>query len=261
LFRIDRRFVKLTASKANKLGAEKKREVGAEGEDPEAATFEKAAEVPSYNDVYTQYQSEAEAEVQEILDEANEKAAQIIEDAQNEIEQERKRAYDEGYAEGERDGKQLYETKLDEQLHNNEESLKNVLDEIARERENSFNELENDIVDLSLDIVRKIINPAQEELDNVYTSLIKNALRQIPTDGKFIIRVAPSEYDKYFSTGSAVLELDSGTTVTATMLRDVSLETGDCVIDTEDVTINAGLESQYKYVKLAFERANQYEPD
>ena len=260
MFRIDRRFVKLTAAKVNKQKAEKQ-EVGAEGEDPEAATSAEVAQVPSYNDVYMQYQSEAESKAQEILDSANEKAAQILEAAQDELEEERKRAHDEGFAEGEAEGKKIYETKLEEELREHEESLKNVLDEIARERENTFTQLEEEMVNLSLEIVKKIINPAEEELNNVYTSLIKNALRQMPTDGKFIIRVSPSEYEKYFSSGSAVIELDSGTTVTATMLRDVSLESGDCVIDTDDVTINAGLESQYKYVKLAFERANQYEPD
>ena len=260
MFRIDRRFVKLTASKINKQKAEKN-EVGAQGDDPEAATSAIASEAPSYNDVYLQYQSEAESQSQEIIDEAREKAARIIEDAKDELEQKRKNAYDEGFAEGESAGREIYETKLEEQLHKNEESLKSVLDEIARERDNTLEQLEEEIVNLSLDIVKKIINPAQEELDNVYTSLIKNALRQMPTDGKFIIRVSPVEYEKYFSSGSAVIELDSGTTVTATVLRDVALESGDCVIDTEDVTINAGMESQYSYVKLAFERANQYEPD
>ena len=262
MFRIDRRFVKLTASKANKLGADKKSEVGAEGEDTEAATsVEDMNNSYSMADMMYQAQSQAEEQMQEIIDEANEKAALIIEAAQDEIEEERKKAYDEGFAEGDREGKLVYETKLEEQLKQNNESLKNVLDEIARERENTLIELEEEIVNLSIEIVKKIINPADDELNNVYTSLIKNALRQMPTDGKFIIRVAPSEYEKYFSSGSAAIELDSGIIVNASIMRDVSLEDGDCVIDTDDVTVNAGLESQLKYVKLAFERANQYEPD
>jgi len=253
--------VKLTAPKVRKERAEKKQEVGAQGDDPEAVTSEKIDETPSYQDVMMQYESEAEAEAQEIINVAKEKAAQIIEDAQDEIEEQRKRAYDEGFAEGDNEGRQVYEAKLDEELRENEASLKNVLDEIARERERSFIEMENDIVNLAVEIVKKIINPAEEELNNVFITLIKNALRQMPTDGKFIIRVAPGEYEKYFSSGSAAIELDSGTTVTASVLRDVSLEDGDCVIDTEDVTVNAGVNSQLNYVKLAFERANQYEPD
>jgi len=261
LFRIDRRFVKLTASKANKLGAEKKREVGADGEDPEAATSAEDMQIPSYNDVRMQYETEAEAEAQEIISDAREKAAQIIDAAQDEIEQQRKKAYDEGFAEGDSEGRQVHETKLEEQLRENEEALSTVLAEIARERENTFVQMEEEITNLAIDIVKKIINPAEEELNNVYISLIKNALRQMPTDGKFIIRVAPKEYERYFSSGSAAIELDNGTTVTAAVLRDVALEDGDCVIDTDDVTINAGLESQFMYVKLAFERANQYEPD
>ncbi|MCL2627849.1 MAG: FliH/SctL family protein [Oscillospiraceae bacterium] len=265
MFRIDRRFVKLTASGVRKANSEEKREVDAEGEVPEAATSAELPEIPSYNDVYMQYETEAEAQAQEILTDAKTKAAQLIEDAQDEIEEQRQRAYDEGHAEGfskgDLEGRQIHDDKLNEQLRENEDALKRVLDEIARERENTLATLEEEITTLSLEIVKKIINPAEEELNNVFTSLIKNALRQMPTDGKFIIRVAPNEYEKYFSSGSAAIELDSGTIVTATILRDVALEDGDCVIDTEDVTVNAGLPSQFNYVKLAFERANQYEPD
>ena len=111
------------------------------------------------------------------------------------------------------------------------------------------------------EIVRKIINPPAEELDDVFISLIKNALRQMSTDGKIVIRVGAAEYERFFSSGAAEIELDSGITVKATVLRDVSLNDGDCIIDTDDVTINAGIDSQLQYVKIAFERANQYEPD
>ena len=89
----------------------------------------------------------------------------------------------------------------------------------------------------------------------MFTSLIKNALRQVSTDGKIVIRVGPVEYERFFSSGSAVIELGSGVAVTASVLRDVTLEEGDCIIDTDDMTVNAGLESQLKYVELAFKEA------
>jgi len=128
------------------------------------------------------------------------------------------------------------------------------------ERERTYSELEFETTNLAIEIVRKIINPAEEELDNVFTSLIKNALRQMSTDSKIVLRVGPKEYERFFSSGAATIELDSGVTVKAAVLRDVSLNDGDLIIDTEDVTVNAGIESQLQYVELAFERANQYEP-
>jgi len=98
-------------------------------------------------------------------------------------------------------------------------------------------------------------------LGDVFTSLIKNALRQMPTEGRIIIRVGAAEYERFFSSGAAEIELDSGVVVKASVLRDVALNNGDCIIDTDDVTINAGLESQLQFVEIAFERATQYEPE
>jgi len=261
LFRIDRRFVKLAGTKFHKHSADEDPEVDAEGELPDAATSAEA--------MVNEYLSAAETELQDkaakVLDKARDEAEQIILEARDDAEEERKRGWEEGYAkgtqEGTQEGKKVFEEKLAKKIREDDETLKRVLDEIYEERERVFGEMEHDITALALEIVRKIIHPAEEELGNVFTSLIKNALRQMSTDSKIVIRVGPVEYERFFESGAATIELDSGVTVTASVLRDVSLEEGDCIIDTEDITVNAGVNSQLEYVKLAFERANQYEPE
>jgi len=70
-----------------------------------------------------------------------------------------------------------------------------------------------------------------------------------------MIRVSNGDYERFFSQGGVAFELDRGVTVSPSIMRDVSLKDGDCIIDIENVTVNAGLESQMKYVELAFERA------
>jgi len=257
LFRIDRRLVNLSGLRINRQGADEKSEVGAEGDLPDAATSAEA--------LVNEYLSAAEIEIQEekekILDKAREEASQIIWDARDEVEEDRKKAWQEGFQDGSSKGKSEYDEKLAEKIREDDEALKRVLDELYEERERTYSELEKEVTDLAIEIVRKIINPAEEELENVFISQIKNALRQMSTDSKIVLRVGASEYERFFSSGAAEIELDSGTTVKATVLRDVSLNDGDLIIDTDDVTINAGLDSQLQYVKLAFERANQYEPD
>jgi len=259
LFRIDRRNVKISGTIYNKFDADEKEkpEVDAEGEVPDAAT--------SAETLVNEYLSAAEKEIQEqkeaILDKAREEASQIIWDARDEVEEERQKAWQEGFQDGSEKGKSEYDEKIAEKIRKDDESLKRVLDEMYDERERTYKELEEETINLSLEIVRKIINPAEEELNNVYTSLIKNALRQMSTDSKIVLRVGATEYERFFSSGAAEIELDSGVTVKASVLRDVSLDDGDLIIDTEDVTINAGMESQLQYVELAFERANQYEPE
>jgi flagellar assembly protein FliH len=202
----------------------------------------------------------------EMISEAKTKAERIVMDARNEVaalllsareqaEEDRRRAWQEGFAEGTEEGRRSFDEQLAEKARLNDESLQRVLDELYEDRTRTYNGLEKEVVTLALEIVRKVYGPAEEELGNVYESLIKNALKQIDPDNKVIIRVGPAEYERFFSSGNAVFELDSGVTVTASILRDVSLEEGDCLIDTDETTINAGLDSQLKYIKLAFEQA------
>lgn len=258
MFRIDRKLVNITGEKRSEFDAE---------------------EAPQFVDTETMMQNaesiaelmlkerlrEAEEEVrqkaEEILAQASEQAAQIVLDARDDAEEELKRGFRRGFEEGSAEGKRSFDEKLAQKIREDDESLRRVLDEVYDERERMQEENEHAVTNLSLEIVRKIINPAEEVLGDVFISLIKNALRQMQTDGKIIIRVSPIEYERFFSSGAAELELDSGITVRASVIRDVSLNEGDCIIDTDDVTVNAGVDSQLNFVKLAFERANQYEPD
>jgi len=259
LFRIDRKNVNVSRVKFKNFDDEDGvSEVDAEDEDiPDAAT---SAEI-MVNDYLRAARSETETKMEQILENAREQAAQIILDARDEAEEERQRGFREGFEEGSEEGRRIYEEKTEAKIREDDETLKRLLDEMYEERERTYNALEGEVTNLAIEIVRKIINPAQDEIDNVYMSLIKNALRQMPNEGKVVLRVGAKEYQRFFSSGAAKIELDSGATVTASVLRDVSLTDGDCIIDTDDVTINAGINSQLQYVKLAFERANQYEPE
>jgi len=269
LFRIDRRLVNVSGIKFNKFDTDENEnpEVGAEGDTPDAATSAETV----LNEYLYAARTETESKMEEILEKARDQAAQIILDARDDAEEERQRGFREGFEEGSEEGKRVYDDKIaekvreyDEQLRNkideDDEALKNVLNEVYEERERTNSAMEESVTKLAIEIVRKIINPAEEELENVYTSLIKNALRQVPNEGKVVLRVGANEYERFFSSGATTIELDSGVTVKAAVIRDVALNDGDCIIDTDDVTINAGVDSQLQYVKLAFERANQYEP-
>ncbi|MCL2821103.1 MAG: FliH/SctL family protein [Oscillospiraceae bacterium] len=263
MFRIDRSLVKISGIKFKNFDADENSEVGAEGELPDATTSAESAY--SMEAALNQYISDAEIEInkqkEEILDQAKEEAASIIFKGREDAEEERQKGWQEGFEEGSQKGKTAYDEQLAEKIKEDDEALKRVLDELYEERDRTFGGLEEETTKLALEIVRKIINPAEDALGDVFTSLIKNALRQLTTDSKIVIRVGPTEYERFFSSGAAEIELDSGAVVKAAVLRDVSLNEGDCIIDTDDVTVNAGIDSQLKYVELAFERANQYEPE
>ena len=101
---------------------------------------------------------------------------------------------------------------------------------------------------------KKIINPAEEAVGGVFESLIKNALRQIAPDDKVRLRISANDYERFFPEGSAVFELGNGITVSASILKDLSLGEYDCIIDKDDSTVDAGFNTQLKLVELAFHK-------
>jgi len=261
LFRIDRNYVNLGATRFVQVDNGEGTEAGAVGESLNAA-----ASVS----ILAQAQSQAKEQAREILLEAEEKAKaiadKIIEDARDEIailmvnareqaEEEGRKAWQEGYTEGSEKGKREFDEQLKEKIREDDEMLKRVINEIYDERERTYSVLEDEVIELALEIVRKVINPTEETIGGVFESLVRNALKQMAPVEKVILRVSPAEYERFFSSGSATFELDSGVTVSASILRDASLVKGDCIIDTTDETVNAGIESQLKYIKLAFDRA------
>jgi len=256
LFRIDRNYVNLAATRLVQVDNGEGTEAGAVGESLYAAAS------ATY---ISQAQAQAQAHAQEILAEAQEQAATLLQQAKDEIatlivttrdqaEEDRLRSVQEGYSEGKAEGGRFYDEQLAAKIREDDEMLKRVISEVYSERERIFESLEDEVVTLSLDIVRKVIHPADEQIGGVFEPLVRNALKQMTPNEKVIIRVSPAEYERFFSSGSAVFKLESGAVINASIMRDASLNERDCIIDAEDETINAGFESQLKYVKLTFDK-------
>ena len=254
MFRIDRDLVNLATA----------RSVRVDGEEAEAGAAGYPLNAPASAAYVTDDMiKKAEERAAAIIEEARENAGLLILTAREEIEEEHRRAWQEGYAEGAEEGKRVVteefdkkKREYDEKVRRDDEMLSRIIGELYTERDNTYAGLEDEIIGLTLEIVRKVINPAEEALGGVFESLIRNALKQIAPEGKIIIRVSPAEYERFFSSGSAIFRLDKGATVTVAVLKDVSLGDNDCVIDTEDETVNAGLDTQLKYIRIAFNRAN-----
>jgi len=265
LFKIERKFVNLAARQYIQVEA-RPDEAGAAGGTPEAAAFDaEQIRAEAHKRAVTEAQERAQDILSEALANANTKALQIISEARDEAaaliveareqaDAERHAAWQEGFTEGSEEGRHSYDEKLASKLREDDEMLKRVIEELHNERTNTYDRLEDDVVALAVQIVRKVVNPSGDELGGYFESMITGALRQLNPDGKVAIRVSPQEQERFFPSGSAAFELDSGIIVTASVFKDATLGAGDCIIDTEDSTVNAGLDSQLRYVELAFEQ-------
>jgi len=252
LFRIDRNYVNLAATRFVQVGNGEDTEAGAVGESLYAAAS--ATYISQARSQADEILAEAMESAEAIKQEARDEMAILMVDARDQAEEERRLMVQEGFAEGAKEGKRSYDEALAAKLREDDEMLKRVIGEVYSERERTYGTLEDEVVALAVEIVRKIINPPGEELGDVFQPLIRNALKQITPTEKVVLRVSQAEYERFFTSGSAVFKLDSGSTVTASIIRDPSLDPGDCIIDAGEETVNAGVESQLKYVKLAFEK-------
>lgn len=256
MFRIDRRLVNLSGEKVNKIVS------GDEAPSEETEADGQTSQIALQREYISKLELEANEKAEEIIKGAKEESADIIGAATAEAEDIRKRAWNDGFEEGSQEGKRSYDEKLAEKIAEDDRLLASVLEEVREEWDKAYSELADETVKLSLEIANKILKPPEDELDTVFLPLIKNALRQTVTDeGKLSIRVGETEFERFFASGTAKIELDSGTVVKVSVIKDTSMERGDLIIDKDDVTVNAGVDSQLKYIQLAFERANHYEAD
>ncbi|MGI5970198.1 MAG: FliH/SctL family protein [Oscillospiraceae bacterium] len=205
-------------------------------------------EVPEHNQELAQLRlGEAEKKAREILAEAKEKARDLIEKAEAEAEEILKEAEERGYREGadraERENALQYNKKL--------EALSELIDEAGAARKAMLDELEDDIISLVMDIAKKVINIELEKNDKAFVGLVHNALGQMKREGKIVIRVGPEEYSRFFSAGCAEFLLNNEY-IRATVVEEPMFERGDCVIDSEGGTVNAGVNSQFKHIEFAF---------
>jgi len=210
-------------------------------------------------------EAEAQAAAEKIVGEARDEAATILLDAREQAKKDYLAAEEEGFAAGNADGHAKgYEDGVakgyeegrrdfDAKIEEDDRQLLGIISDICKQIELSEAELENGVAELSLDIVRKVIDPSDASGD-VFESLIRNTLRQMRTDRKIVIHVSQDAYKRFFPSGAATFQLDGGATVKATVVEDQTLGEGDVVIDAEEETINAGLETQLKAIELAFSR-------
>ena len=258
MFRIDRNLVNLSATRTAQVD-KGGNEAGAEGGHPDAAAFmAEIAEVQARakaQEIIGEAEAGAKERAERIVDEAREKAAQMIVNAREAAEDIKRDAWKDGFEEGAEEGRRSFDELLKVKMDEDDETLQGVIRELYEERKVTFDGLEQEVVGLAMAIVRKIISPDDEEA-YIFEALIKNALRQINPDGKITIRVSPALYERFFASGNVKFDLGEDRTVIASVLRDITLGPGDCIIDAEGATIDAGLDTQMKYIELAFKTAS-----
>jgi flagellar assembly protein FliH len=260
LFRIDRNYVNLAYAESVEIIGKVVPDIAvADDANAAQASTDSSAEpavVTIPNKAVSEAREQAEREAEKIIQAAEEEAGEIVhaaqEDAERIFEETKQQAYEMGFSEGSIDGKAAYEKKAVE----DDEKLKNVIEQVSSSFQKLTDGLEDEILNLSLQIIKKVINFSDEAAYDLYTAMIKNAVKQMKPAEKITIRIAADEYERFFASGNMVIELENGTTVSALLIKDPALAPGDAIIDTGDETINAGFDTQLENIELMFKQSD-----
>ncbi|HPU45387.1 MAG: hypothetical protein GXX04_10930 [Clostridiaceae bacterium] len=179
---------------------------------------------------------EAELEAKRLIEQAK---AQIEEYA-GEIEQ---KAKEEGYRTGESLAQQHYQGLLAEA-----EDFRN---RAKTEYEETIRSLEHDIVELAVNIARKVLEAELETSREAILKIAGAAIEACLNRDRILLRVSADDYD-YVMENSERIKNMAGDIRALEVRKDQTLTKGSCIVDTGYGMVDGSLETKLEMVEQAF---------
>jgi len=154
----------------------------------------------------------------------------------------------ETYARGSQEGESRARAACDAKLAAAQDGIRKALLEFQKEREDYFNRIEPEVVQLALAIARKILHREAQIDPLLLTGLVHVALEKLDAGTRVRLRANPADmhfWNEHFaqsSTGVASPEL----------IGDSALQHGECSLETEVGSTQISLETQLKEIEQGF---------
>ncbi len=216
----------------------------------EAQAIIKHAEETAFNQVKAKTdeaqvaKQEAEEEAKRIVEEARGQAERELDDARrrvSEIEEEARATGErEGREQGFGEGKAEVE-RLIAQLHS-------IINRAIEKRNEIIEQSETEVVNLVLQIAKKVVKVISENQKNVVINNVIQALRKLKSRGEIIIKVNLEDVQLTSDHVKDFMRMVEGVR-SITVLEDTSVDRGGCVIETDFGKIDARISSQLKEIE------------
>lgn len=182
-----------------------------------------------------------------IIEDANNEAKRIIEESNAAIEVQRKKvmkdAYDQGFKIGYEEARNKTEAII--------KQAEKIRDSLEARKKCIYKESEQEVIQLILDISRKIIGDEIQQNKDIVISQIKLALDKCTYKNNVSIKVSSEDYPNVLVNKGAIESLVEGISEIE-ILEDKFLKKGDCIVDTPSGEVNSGIELQLKQLEEAF---------
>lgn len=185
------------------------------------------------------------AEAKRVLAEAHRQADQMRQDAV-------RKGYEEGLQIGREEGLCLYRQAIDSLR----DEVQKLVDAILAERQRLWEEMEPQVIELVLEIARKVLREEIQARREATLSIIKHALRRVADTEHVRIRVHPDDLqiarehrEDFLAVCDGVRQIE--------IVDDQRVGGGGCIIETPGGTIDASLRTQMQSVEKALRDAEQ----
>lgn len=153
------------------------------------------------------------------------------------------RYQEESYQRGLQDGKNLAERGL----LNVFKSLRTAAEDLMQLREKVLRDSEDDLLQLTLAIARKVIAREVTQDRQTVLRLVRAALGNLNEQDDLIIRIHPDDHAVLTTSQSEAVQAEL-VGIKFVLKADPTVEIGSCQIETERGTVDAGFESQLEEV-------------
>lgn len=130
--------------------------------------------------------------------------------------------------------------------------LRLALDELLQAKENSYDLIKDDLVDLSMKIAEKIVRKEVTANKTIVLSIIADVIKELGKEEKQVtVKVHPDD-EPYAQAQIPNMFPSSKTEATIVIEVDEVVELGSCIVETKNGVIDARFSTQLKILQNAF---------
>lgn len=186
----------------------------------------------------------ADEESDKVRIDARNEAAKLKDDTERQIDDFKTEAYNKGYEAGREEGFRSGAAEVERLI----DRVHTVLNKSIEKRIEIIDEAESQLIDLVLQISRKVIKVVSENQKNVVINNVVQALRKMKSRGDVAIKVNLADLEITTEHTKDFLRMVENVK-SITVLEDSSVDKGGCIIETDFGQIDARISSQLKEIE------------
>ena len=221
----------------------------------EEARARMLAEIAAKEQRAIQLLKDAKVDAEILKQEAKAECERMKEEAQAEIEKAKQEAvelgHQEGYEAGYKDGGARVREEMAEAIAQGSAQAEKTLRDAKEATRDYVQQAEQDVVKMVMAVVEKILPQHFIDAPQVVLPLVREAIAKVKDQKELKIHVAPQDYDLVLLARNEFRGLLTYGDATIDLVSDQSMNSGDCLIETPNGTVDARLATQIELVRQA----------